>query len=80
MRSHPHKHMLLRASFERNGEAVQFHLAIANGFHQQAREWPARLYPSGLRFLRRFRLTGTVEGDGLANERLEGGSVDDFSF
>src|SRR5882672_7803329 len=34
----------------------------------------------GLRFLRRFRLAGTVEGDRLANERLEGGLVDFFSF
>src|SRR5258706_1878015 len=36
--------------------------------------------PSGLRFLRRFRLAGTVEGDRLANERLEGGLVNFFSF
>src|SRR5258708_1894774 len=36
--------------------------------------------PSGLRFLRRFRLARTVEGDRLANERLEGGLVDFFSF
>src|SRR5258705_3506317 len=36
--------------------------------------------PSGLRFLRRFRLAGSVEGDRLANERLEGGLVDFFSF
>src|SRR5712664_344559 len=36
--------------------------------------------PLGLRFLRRFRLAGTVEGDRLANERLEGGLVDFFSF
>src|SRR5207244_1645707 len=34
----------------------------------------------GLRFLRRFRLAGTVEGDRLANERLEGGLVDFVSF
>lgn len=34
----------------------------------------------GLRFLRGFRLTRTVEGDRLANERLEGGLVDFFSF
>src|SRR5229473_1669788 len=36
--------------------------------------------PSGFRFLRRFRLAGTVEGGRLANERLEGGRVDFFSF
>src|SRR6266567_2969929 len=36
--------------------------------------------PSGLRFLRRFRLARTVEGDRLANERLEGGLVNFFSF
>src|SRR5712671_5323027 len=36
--------------------------------------------PSGLRFLRRFRLSRTVEGDRLANERLEGGFVNLFSF
>src|SRR2546428_655170 len=34
----------------------------------------------GLRFLRRFRLARTVEGDRLANERLEGGRVNFFSF
>src|SRR6266478_9517437 len=34
----------------------------------------------GLRFLRRFRLARTVEGDRLANERLEGGLVNLFSF
>src|SRR4030095_648312 len=31
-------------------------------------------------FLRRFRVARTVEGDRLANERLEGGLVDLFSF
>src|SRR5438876_8218428 len=36
--------------------------------------------PLGFRFLRRFRLAGTVEGDRLANERLEGGLVNFFSF
>src|SRR2546428_9326558 len=36
--------------------------------------------PSGLRFLRRFRLARPVEGDRLANERLEGGLVNFFSF
>src|SRR2546428_12643781 len=36
--------------------------------------------PLGLRFLRRFRLARTVEGDRLANERLEGGLVNLFSF
>src|SRR5450759_4496519 len=36
--------------------------------------------PSGLRFLRRFRLARTVEGDRLANERLEGGLVNFLSF
>src|SRR5260221_7191440 len=36
--------------------------------------------PSGLRFLRRFRLARTVEGDRLANERLEGSLVNFFSF
>src|ERR1035438_2178396 len=36
--------------------------------------------PLGPRFLRRFRLAGTVEGDRLANERLEGGLVNFFSF
>src|SRR5882672_8285960 len=34
----------------------------------------------GLRFLRRFRLARTVEGNCLANERLEGGLVNRFSF
>src|SRR5882762_3455520 len=33
----------------------------------------------GLRLLRRFRLARTVEGDRLANERLEGGLVNFFS-
>src|SRR5882672_2693164 len=36
--------------------------------------------PLGLRVLRRFRLARTVEGDRLANERLEGGLVNFFSF
>src|SRR6267143_2821356 len=36
--------------------------------------------PSGLRLLRRFRLARTVEGDRSANERLEGGLVNFFSF
>src|SRR6266704_6883573 len=36
--------------------------------------------PLGLRFLRRFRLARTVEGGRLANERLEGGLVNFFSF
>src|SRR6267143_6640044 len=36
--------------------------------------------PLGLRWLRRFRLAGTVEGDRLANERLEGGLVNVCSF
>jgi hypothetical protein len=36
--------------------------------------------PLGLRFLRRFRFAGTVEGDCLANERLEGGLVHFFSL
>src|SRR5438105_1737148 len=36
--------------------------------------------PLGLRFLRRFRLARTVEGDRLANERLEGGLVNFFAF
>src|SRR5437867_5816697 len=36
--------------------------------------------PLALRFLRRFRLAKTVEGDRLANERLEGGLVNFFSF
>src|SRR5437763_15010858 len=31
-------------------------------------------------FLRRFRLARAVEGDRLANERLEGGLVNFFSF
>ena len=34
----------------------------------------------GLRFLQRFRLARTVEGDRLANERHEGGLVNFFSF
>src|SRR5213594_2840303 len=34
----------------------------------------------GLRFLRTLRLARTVEGDRLANERLEGGLVNSFSF
>src|SRR5258708_40042298 len=44
------------------------------GLHVQGRN------PLGLRFLRRFRLARTVEGDRLANERLEGGLVNFFSF
>src|SRR6267142_5728581 len=36
--------------------------------------------PSGLRLLRRFRLARAVEGDRAANERLEGGLVNVFSF
>src|ERR1700730_10159779 len=36
--------------------------------------------PLGLRFPRRFRLARTVEGDRLANERLEGGLLNFFSF
>src|SRR5437773_1574011 len=36
--------------------------------------------PLGLRFLRSVRLARTVEGDRLANERLEGGLVNFFSF
>jgi len=36
--------------------------------------------PLGLRFLRRSRLARAVEGDRLANERLEGGLVNFFSF
>src|SRR5438093_7524982 len=36
--------------------------------------------PLGLRFLRRFRLARTVEGDRLANERREGRLVNFFSF
>jgi hypothetical protein len=36
--------------------------------------------PSGLRLLRRFRLASAVEGDRLANERLEGGAVNFFTF
>src|SRR5712671_6542021 len=49
---------------------------------QMARELIGRqpVCPLGLRFLRRFRLAGTVEGDRLANERLEGGLVNFFSF
>src|SRR5882672_7527681 len=39
-----------------------------------------RRNPSGLRFLRSFRLARTVECDRLANERLEGGLVNFFSF
>src|SRR3979409_909944 len=34
----------------------------------------------GLRFLRSSRLARTVKGDRLANERLEGGLVNFFSF
>src|SRR5205814_1635249 len=34
----------------------------------------------GLRFLRRFRLASAVDGDRLANERLEGGPVHFFSL
>src|SRR2546427_43648 len=35
---------------------------------------------ASLRFLRRFRPDRTVEGDRLANQRLEGGRVNFFSF
>src|SRR3981189_1383220 len=59
------------------------------GCQPQANEWsgPSKVAglvqgrdPLGLRFLRRFRLARTVEGDRLANERLEGGLVNFFSF
>ena len=36
--------------------------------------------PLGLRFLRSFRLARTVEGDRFADECLEGGLVNFFSF
>src|SRR5207253_3193647 len=42
--------------------------------------WPRRRRALALRFLRRFRLARTVEGDRFANERLEGGLVNFFSF
>src|SRR5438552_7350469 len=45
-----------------------------------APECSRRRRPLGLRFLRRFRLVGTVEGDRPENERLEGGLVDDVSL
>ena len=41
---------------------------------------PACVHPSGLRFFRRLRLAGTVQRDRLANERLERGLVNVFSF
>ena len=41
---------------------------------------PLKRNTSGFSFLRRFRLARTVEGDGLANERLEGGLVNFFTF
>src|SRR5436190_9829922 len=41
---------------------------------------PLPAAPLGLRFLRRFRLARTVEGDRLANERRERGLVNFFSF
>src|SRR5471032_31028 len=47
---------------------------------RSSRRRSARRNPLGLRFLRRFRLARTVEGDRLANERLEGGFVNFFSF
>src|SRR5882672_5684399 len=44
-------------------------------------EVPAiRVVSLGLRFLRRLRLARIVEGDRLANERLEGGRVNVFAF
>src|SRR6202041_1186234 len=46
----------------------------------RCRTCPGWRNPLRLRFLRRFRLARTVEGDRLANERLEGGLVDFFSF
>jgi hypothetical protein len=39
-----------------------------------------RRFASGLRFLRALRLAKTVEGDRLANKRLEGGLVNLLSF
>src|SRR5882724_3063816 len=49
-----------------------------------AGSYPCNLHPRkptlGLRFLRRFRLARTVEGDRLANERLECRLVNVFSF
>src|SRR2546427_12284694 len=47
----------------------------------EKRLFPRELPPTFLTFsLRRFRLARTVEGDRLANERLEGGLVNFFSF
>src|SRR5881628_3705569 len=40
----------------------------------------SRRKPLGVRFLRRFRLDRTVERDRLANQCLEGGRVNFFSF
>src|SRR6267143_5460254 len=53
--------------------------AQARGWHRDVGPVQGR-NPLGLRFLRRFRPAGTVEGDRLANERLEGGLVNFFSF
>jgi hypothetical protein len=47
---------------------------------RHARLGPRVQNPSGFRFLRRFRLARTIVGDRLANERLEGGLVNFFSF
>src|SRR6202795_775383 len=46
----------------------------------QVRVLPSALGALGLRFLRSVRLARTVGGDPLANERLEGGLVNFFSF
>src|SRR2546428_2163991 len=47
----------------------------------EKRLFPRELPPTFSTFsLRRFRLARTVEGDRLANERLEGGLVNFFSF
>src|SRR5262249_40113357 len=48
---------------------------VMGGFFVLSAAWA-----SGLRFLRRFRLLGTVERDRLADERLEGGLVDVLAF
>src|SRR5712691_4142196 len=54
--------------------------SLPQGTCTPGREPVQRRNPLGLRFLRGFRLARTVECGRLANERLEGGLVNFFSF
>src|SRR3954453_6835574 len=69
---------------ERSDESSRLKMARRLGSATMAND-DSTMNPLGLRFLRSFRLgslrlAGAVEGDRLANERLEGGRVHLFSF